>query len=145
MINHPFHNSYFFTRNCFQAIIESLLTRSSSDNLLESVLWKRKYFSTINSKKWDNRPLQLNTSETKRVTLARSCKNIMDCALCHNSFESFLFDSGTELYGNMGCRLSKRGILNQIDFWLTVKSLIPIDPLLFPCNAFFENDIKIGA
>ena len=66
--------------------VESLLTRSSLGNLLESVLGKRKYFSTINSKKWANRPLQLYLLDKKG--LARSCKNIIDCALCHNSFSN---------------------------------------------------------
>ena len=56
---------------------------------------------------------------------ASSCKNIIDCALCHNSFESFLFDSGTELYGNMGCQLSKQEIQNQIDFCLLANGQIP--------------------
>ena len=139
MINHPFHNSYFFTRNCFQAIIESLLTRSS-----RICSWKKKCFSTINSKKWANRPLQLYLWDKKG--LARSCKNIIDCALCHNPFESFLFDSGTELYGNKGCQVSKGGIQNQIDFWLTI-CLIPKSQLtpLFHCTAFFKNHKKIGA
>ena len=85
LIIRPFHNSYSLTRNCFQAIIESLLTRSSWGNLLESILGKRKYFSTINIKKWDKRPLQLYLWDKKGLAMLALAKILLTvhCVIIH--------------------------------------------------------------